>query len=960
MATIVKPQVLVFQEFSLVPSEVTQPLRAHIAGPNADLHRYSDSDEKPLINVGAYDDNDDTNYAWPGRTAGSIVDQTYTRVFMDDAYLKYFEDLIGDTSNGRGTVALIAGRKNWIRSSTVSFKANGASYPRGGLLYDRDVQIGDIVYVRGINDVAGSCEEIELWTKIKDFAADEVASIVGGCREDTNNQGDTVASAVIAKTGGPDNCIDATANGAAYDGLEDGHVSEVYTIEVIRSGIAGCQAARLRVTSASGTDNEDEVVPAAFGAPTDIGSRGLTVTFDNTGNPSCSSEASFGEVAETQMVVGQTWQVTVSQLFYPGCCESGGSYAGPDNDVYVVEVTKGGTWANLPEITVTTVKGLDFSGPTAVTAIDTAIPIGSYGVTISFRDCPEMSLSSASSVSFAGDNPLGLLTGDKFFITVTSAQNGPIRTLILDHDVPDEIQDAADLDLKLFIEKDGLEIGENRLASPPNVNWEQETTQIVIKSGITIYESTWTNNGVPMALPIESGTLFIHYREWLQDLIDEIGALNDVADIDNIDGPLDEDNPLKWGVFKALQNSNGTYVKYTGVSDPTDDDDWQVVLDLIDGRDDIYNLVPLTRDRDVWDLWQAHVTSESSAQNGNWKGMFISLQTPATKMLVGKSTADVQALTPTSSDGAVVLATLEDNPNASGTQYTLLSVPGANSNFITYGVDPGDIVRFLFTTDAWGTASYTEFVVDTVLSENSLLLLTGHDVPVSEPQKMEIWHNQEKDELVTALKGIAQSFANRRVVAVWPDLVGVGGNTVEGYYLCCALAGLASGVVPHRPLTNVVVSGFDDVANRTIDFFSDSQLDALDDGGVWIVQEDTDGRIHTRHALNTDVTDVNRREESIRRNVDAISYLFLSRLSPFIGRANVTPSMLDRLDFEVTQAVEYLKSTGYTQELGPQLIDGAIRQGYPRIHPLLADRIQVVMDIDVPAPVNNIELVLVV
>lgn len=960
MATIVKPQVLVFQEFNLIPSEVTQPLRAHIAGPNADLHRYADADEKLLINVGAYDKVNNTTYLWPGRVAGSIVDQTYTRIFMDDAYLKYFEDLIGDTSNGRGTVASVSGHKNWIRSSTVSFKANGVSYPRNGLFFDRDVVVGDIVYIRGVDDEEAGCDEIELWTKVAGFAADEVASTLGGCREDLNNQGDTAASAVITKTSGPDNCVAATADGSAYDGLEDGHVTEVYTIEVITSGVAGCQAARLRVTSASGTDNEDEATPADFGSPTTIGTRGLTVTFTNTDDGSCSSEASFGEVAETQLVVGQTWQVTVSQLFAPACCVAAGAYTGPNDDVYVVTVTKGGIFANLPQVTITTTKGLDFSGPTTVTAVDTAIPIGSHGVTIAFRDCAEVSLSSGSSVSYPGDNPLGLRTGDKFYITVLAAQNGPLRTLILDNDVPASIQDAADLDLKLFIPQDGLEIGENRLGSPPNVNWVQETTQIIIQSGVTVFDSTWTNDGVPIALPVEKGTLFVHYREWLQDGIDEVGSINDTADIDTIAGPLDEDNPLKWGVFKALQNSNGTFVKYTAVSDPADTDDWQAVLALIDGREDIYNLVPLTRNRAVWDLWQGHVDSESSATSGNWKGMFINLQAPAAKMIVGQSDADTQALTPTSSDGAVVMATLADNPNATGTQYTLLSVPLSNSKFITYGVDPGDIIRFLYTMDAWGTAAYTEFVVDTVLSEDSLLLLTGHDVPVAEPQKMEIWHVEEKDELVTALKGTAQSFANRRIVAVWPDLVGVGGNTVAGYFLCCALAGLASGVAPHQPLTNVQVSGFDDVASRTINFFSDSQLDDLDDGGVWIVQEDKDGRIYTRHALNTDVTDVNSREESIRRNVDAISYLFLNRLSPFIGRANVTPSMLDRLAFEVEQTVEFLKSTGYTQQLGPQLIDGEVRQGYPRIHPLLADRIQIVVDIDVPAPLNNIELHLVI
>ena len=64
---IAKPQVLVFQEFRISPAEITEPLRAHISGPNGGLHRYTDSDEKPLINVGAYDRNNQVCYPWPQR-----------------------------------------------------------------------------------------------------------------------------------------------------------------------------------------------------------------------------------------------------------------------------------------------------------------------------------------------------------------------------------------------------------------------------------------------------------------------------------------------------------------------------------------------------------------------------------------------------------------------------------------------------------------------------------------------------------------------------------------------------------------------------------------------------------------------------------------------------------------------------------------------------------------------------
>ena len=203
-------------------------------------------------------------------------------------------------------------------------------------------------------------------------------------------------------------------------------------------------------------------------------------------------------------------------------------------------------------------------------------------------------------------------------------------------------------------------------------------------------------------MPVESGKLYVHYREWLADLSDEVNFIDDIANIDAIPGQLDEDNPLKWGVYRALQNSRASSaastslscrVAYTAVSDPDSLASWKAVLERIDGRDDIYNLIPLTFDREVHNLWQAHVGSESTPEAGNWKAMIVPLLAKTEKMVVGQST---------STDGEVVMATVEDDPNASQTQYTRMSVPAGNAGFITHGVRAGDIVRYLFTVDAWG------------------------------------------------------------------------------------------------------------------------------------------------------------------------------------------------------------------------------------------------------------------
>jgi hypothetical protein len=192
---------------------------------------------------------------------------------------------------------------------------------------------------------------------------------------------------------------------------------------------------------------------------------------------------------------------------------------------------------------------------------------------------------------------------------------------------------------------------------------------------------------------------------------------------------------------------------------------------------------------------------------------------------------------------------------------------------------------------------------------------------------------------------------------VWPDQVGSAGTLQPGFFLAAALAGLASGVVPHQGLTQVEVAGFDDYS-RSYKLFNETQLNEMAEAGTWIVTQARDGTPFTRHAVTTDNLDLNRREEMIRRNVDSMSYLFLRRLRPYIGRTNATPGMVDYLANRVNEIISFLKSNGYTQELGSQLIDGRIR--VLRVHPLLKDRIEIVLDLTVPAPLNNIELHLVV
>jgi hypothetical protein len=942
----VLPQVQVFQQFSVIPDSAVNPLRAHISGGHAKLIRYAETDERPLGRLGYYDRLIETAYDWPNRPAGGKIDESYFKLWMKDALLLYFEDTIGTGS----VITKTAGYNNRVRSATVNFAANGDDYPRDDLLLDRDVQVGDIVKVRGLD---GDSNPITLWTYVKSLIGDTVASDVGDATADADNGDSQGASSAVTQVAGDVNCVTLTPDESAYDGITSGFINETYDILVVEGSVNGdFTTAKLRVISGSGEDDVAEVTPEASGSPTDIGTRGLTVTFDKDAGPSCSDSAESEAVSPDDLIVGQRWQVTVAAAFTANTATSGGTYDNDEDTTYIVTVSRGGLYAadDQPQIMVTTTNGVDLSGPTTVTAASTPVDAGTLGVTISF-------------------DGTGLRKGDRFYVVATGETVGPMRTIELGHNLDTDIPAASQVDVTLFIKKALLEIPQNREGFAPTTNWELSDTEITVAEGVIAYDATWTDGGVEQALDVYSeedegyGELFAEVRYWLADLCTEVGTIRDVGDIDDlIPGALHPDNPLKWGVFKALENANGTDVKFTAVCDPDDETSWADVLELLLGRDDVYGLVPLTRNQTVLDLYVAHVNALSSAEQGLWRVVWVNLAgVPEIPIVAAGSTVPGHTAA-TTSDGEVALAVVGDDPDTSGSQYTILRNTNGNADFLTKGVAAGDVVRLLYTGDGFGNVTYSEFVVDEVTSEDQLRLLTGPDAPVNVAAKFEIWRNLSATREAAEIAANAGSYGDRRVRAVWPDTIESSGTVMDGYFLCAALAGLVSGVLPQQGLTNVEISGFTDVP-RTTSKFNRTQLDTMAGGGAWIVTQelsptDSDlGRIYSRQAVTTgDGDDVNQREEMVTRNVDSISYRFKEQMEPFIGKTNVTPVMLARIGLEVSKLFETLKFETNPRDLGPQLIDGEIVE--VRAHATLPDRIVVKLNLTIPYPLNVIEVYL--
>ncbi|RKX21351.1 MAG: hypothetical protein DRP45_12435, partial [Candidatus Zixiibacteriota bacterium] len=167
MSTYVVPQVQVFQEFTSTPAAVTNPLYALIFGPNYSVKRYANGEGL----LGQYDPSTDTDYSWPDRPAGGVVDQDWTKVYVEDALLRYYSNLSGQEDD---EIKTVIGYNNRIRAEDVNFKDNGTSYPRSSALPQRDVAIGDIARIWANVD----SQLVELWTRVTGIVADQSDPVV--------------------------------------------------------------------------------------------------------------------------------------------------------------------------------------------------------------------------------------------------------------------------------------------------------------------------------------------------------------------------------------------------------------------------------------------------------------------------------------------------------------------------------------------------------------------------------------------------------------------------------------------------------------------------------------------------------------------------------------------------------------------------------------------------------------
>jgi hypothetical protein len=308
----------------------------------------------------------------------------------------------------------------------------------------------------------------------------------------------------------------------------------------------------------------------------------------------------------------------------------------------------------------------------------------------------------------------------------------------------------------------------------------------------------------------------------------------------------------------------------------------------------------------------------------------------------------------------LVTISVVDGPFTNGsTNGTGLIFTSVGATFITDVVVPGYFVNVSAPTLAAG-----RYKIASVDSQTQLTLSAA--VAGTNPQSgltFVVDKDLSKSAQASVLAAYAHSFADRRLVMTWPDIVKIPvGNAIRqlpGYFLNASVGALTTGLPTQQGLTNLSVALYSGVVHST-KYFDNDQLNSLADGGVMIfVQDVLDVTpLFVRHQLTTDRSTVKFQEYSVTKNVDFIAKFTRDQHAPFIGQYNIVEGTFDELKTSAKGIVNFLAENTKRPKIGGVIVSGKLQSIDP--DPSNIDAIIETWVLTIPIPLNNLDITLVV
>lgn len=550
---------------------------------------------------------------------------------------------------------------------------------------------------------------------------------------------------------------------------------------------------------------------------------------------------------------------------------TGSVFTGSNDITYLLEIVSvnGGTGSS----------GSGSAGGT-LSARVIALAGATYQATITFTAGEATAIDAYGvKLTFASITSTAYKVNDRFQISCTAAKDGAVNIVMINTELPSTHLDG-DLEVSVCsrnVAVSDVAVGESM--------WHATT------SNITIEDSIYVAVGESRYMLME-GDMYVAYREQLLDeSLEVIDARSEYAA--EFAGLAVPENPMgMW--YRLALTAGGTAFYMMSVAEDTDAG-YERAVALAGKYEELYAIVCFRQTAAVQAAVSAVIDKYAAPEIAQFKrGWFTPL------------TTQVSTYYEKNDDGSIILGTIHDSE-------LTLEAPG---NAVSGGVRAGDTVTvvnsFNAVTDSYETKSYT---VARVVDSSTVALTNAADVDMM--SQVVFSRQMTNAQYANAMAAEARSWNNYRINLVWASSINALGYTdIDLAYLPGILAALRASLAPHAPLSDVTVPG---ITVTDVEKFTDSEYEAMNDGGVWIVANDSFGNAITYHQITTRTDGTIAEEDSVVSNADSIVREFRFGLHEFRGNANVTDALLAQMRANIYAIADQIMGRTYAAQYGPQM-----------------------------------------
>jgi len=504
----------------------------------------------------------------------------------------------------------------------------------------------------------------------------------------------------------------------------------------------------------------------------------------------------------------------------------------------------------------------------------------------------------------------------------------------------------------------------------PVVELKPSTGELNLTDANTSYEIAIaeTVSGFPLATTPAYhkidlvGSLNVGYRALRTDKSQNILTITS-ADRESVLGSASEDNPLSLAAAAALSNTL-TSVKVLSIAENTENG-YDTALDILTGDRTVYALVPLSQSPSVISKFKTHVLQMSVPVEAGWRAVLVNTEIPDNRYWAG---------TLTTNGSCYVKQTI----TGSGPYSYRTFIIDPDIDFLTSGVVPTDIISIptfaLRASDTLPTGTTpSNFIgtweVSTVIDSNTLEVVPSgsytYAVTASSQSNGQFvpykgFRAMTRDEQAAYVAAVSAQFNSSRVWNIGPDSVtinieGVDVPDLPGYYLAAAHAGMVAGFPVQQGFTNIGIAGISDLQHSN-NYFNKDQLNVMAGAGTCLyVQAVQGGTPYCRHAVTTDMSALESREQLKVKNWDFLSYFYYDKLKSFIGSWNITTDTLQIIRTTIIAASELLKAQVLPRIGAPLLSYQILTLEQNKVN---KDRISVKLRLEIVSPANYIDVIL--